>query len=113
MTILTPRVEPSFLIVLRSVKTHILLPHTPIWEKHLFGKSSLGLYLDDNHHDAILHELHRIILLIHAHGFPSAPGDGGGEREGGGGAGGDGAEEEASTPAGKRVGSRRAVTGEQ
>ena len=31
------------LIALRLVKTHMLLPHTPIWERHLFGISSLGL----------------------------------------------------------------------
>ena len=42
-------------------------PYTKMGEAP-FGISSLGLYLDDNHKDAILHELQRIFLSIHAHG---------------------------------------------
>ena len=42
-------------------------PYTNMGEE-LFGIYSLGLYLDDDHQDAILHEPHRIFLSIHAHG---------------------------------------------
>ena len=37
-----------FLIVLRLVKTHILLPHTPIWENLFFVISSHGHYLQED-----------------------------------------------------------------
>ena len=40
----TPQDAPPFFIVLCLVKIHLLLPHTPRWEKHLFGISSLGLH---------------------------------------------------------------------
>ena len=47
--------------------SHDAPPYTKMGEA-LFGISSLGLYLDDDHHDAILHEPHRILHFIHAHG---------------------------------------------
>ena len=39
----SPQDAPPFFIALRLVKIHTWLPHTPRWEKHLFGISSLGL----------------------------------------------------------------------
>ena len=58
MTILTYLSWTTFLdCALLGEDSHIYLPYTNMGEA-LFNISSIGLYLDDDHHDAILHELH-------------------------------------------------------